>query len=106
MFEDGGIFLSIATIVSVLGGFWKVYTWVSTKDDRRNKELDEVRKDLADYKLAASEKFATRPELSAAITRVENAVDKVINRIDGFSIEVNRALRSAHRSASEQRHSE
>jgi len=92
MLDDTGFYISIGTALGVLSGFWKVYTWVSTKIGDRDKEIDAVRTKLADLELRVTKEFATRADLATAMAGVTNSVDKVVNRIDAFSVDFNRAL--------------
>lgn len=43
---------------------------------------DELRRDLALYKVHAAETFATKEGVAAAVGRVESAVDRLTQRID------------------------
>lgn len=45
-------------------------------------QIDDLEKDLADYKVHAAETFATKEGVSAAVGRVESAVDRLTGRID------------------------
>lgn len=97
MFEETGLYISIGTLLGVLSGFWKVYTWTTTKMKERDKEIAAVQTQLADFKLYAVEKFATQEHVTGAVDRVTNAVDKAVNRIDSFVVEFNRTMREQRR---------
>lgn len=43
---------------------------------------EDIRRELGDYKVHAAETFATKEGVSAAVGRVESAVDRLTGRID------------------------
>lgn len=104
----------ITALITILGAAFTAYRWaqkaiekaredaaedadkvrksVAIKNEERQQEIAILRQELQDFKLQATREFATLEHVQGAISSVHNSVEKVINRIDAFAVEFNRAL--------------
>ncbi|MQV62310.1 hypothetical protein [Sinorhizobium meliloti] len=96
----------VGFMVMLAGAGWRVWARVEAKvkvaedrADRIGERADKVAVDLAEYKLRASETFATKAGLQEQTTQLLRAIEGVGSRIDGVHERLDRVFeqRSAGR---------
>lgn len=113
--DPTGLVLSaVVSLVTILGAAFTAYRWaqkaieaarseaeadtqavrtsVAIKNEERQKDIQALERDLAAFKLQVTKEFATVDHVKDALGQVHNGIEKLINRIDSFAVEFNRAL--------------
>ncbi|MBS3648615.1 hypothetical protein KEU06_08230 [Pseudaminobacter sp. 19-2017] len=82
--EYDKIFYIIGFLITFAGAFLGIFKWVSSQVQGVRDLNDDTRKELNDFKVKASETFATKDNLDVRIDQVLDVLKSISTRLDNF----------------------
>ncbi len=86
----------IIVVGSALGGaWWFLYSAILTAKREAQRDIQQIRKDHADYKLLVAERYASQEHLKEVETRLVSAIDKLATQLDTMPDRLSRIIQQA-----------